>query len=246
MLKIIQELLIYIYLIKLFSIESLLTNEKPEGYRVERVGIHGIESTLHEVPGAQLQLAESSAVKSCLTPANLLVCKFDMDPGNIMNPDVDSYSHLCSLTDDQRFGTLPTWILDLKQKAEFRQDHICIRQLLFYISVICSGVITIILITSTIILAVRYRRLVQKMKRRQNVIDGINVWSQSSEISSQCETDGKLDILTDSVFNRAAGGGSFARESYKEALVNSGYQRISNGRIKNLRASGKNRPGTVT
>ncbi|CAH8838394.1 unnamed protein product [Trichobilharzia szidati] len=329
MYKRIETTLIIVYLLRMFSTESLLRNGRPEGYRVERVGMHGnrvnftwygnltihswnhaadmcsglnsllprvndmryfyktlqsdgsiselhsgygsstnsvvfylgdiLEATMdypniesgermclvvEKVPGSQLHLAEPSAIKSCLTPANLLVCKSEIDGGDSSaNYDFDSYSRLCNLASDKWYGTLPNWIRDLKQKAEFKQDHICIRNIVFYIALVCSGVVFIILSTSTIILAVRCRRLTHKIKRRQNGIDGINVWSQGggSEVSSQChigETDGKLDILADSTFNRAPGSG-FNRESYKEALVNSGYQRISNGRIKSVRASGK-------
>lgn len=84
------------------------------------------------------------------------------------------------------------------------------------------------------------------MKRKQTGTDGTNVWAQNSEIS-QCllgETDGRLDILADSAFRRDPSG--FTKGSYKEALVNSGYQRISNGRIKGLHTSGKPRSGRIT
>ncbi|CAH8482548.1 unnamed protein product [Schistosoma turkestanicum] len=332
MLKTTPASIMVIYLIHLFLTESVSRNEQPEGYRVERTGLHGrrvnftwhrnvtirswvqaaekcsslnsllpkvndmryfyktlqsddiispinrtLENTTHngvvfylgdvleatmdypniesgermcltieKVPGSQLHLAESSAIKSCLTHANLLVCKSEVDSSDTANYDEDSYSHICNFADDKWFNPLPKWILELKQRAEFRQDHICLRKLLFYITAICSGLIVVIFITSTVILAIRYKSLLLKVKRKQIGMDGI-VWSQGSEISSQCplgETDGRLDILADSAFRRDPSG--FTRGSYKEALVNSGYQRISNGRIKGPRTSGKPRPGTVS
>ncbi|CAH8510776.1 unnamed protein product [Schistosoma bovis] len=332
MMKITQASLIVIYSIHLLFTESLLRTEQPEGYRIERVGLHGrrvnftwyrnvtiqswvqaadkcsflnsllpkvtdmryfyktlqsddvispisktsenkthsgvvfylgdvleatmdypnIESgermclTIEKVPGSQLHLAESSAVKSCLTHANLLVCKSEVDSSSVTNSDDDSYPHMCNFADDKWFGPLPKWILDLKQKAEFRQDHICLTKLLFCITAVCSGLIVVLFLTSTIILAVRYKCLVLKMKRKQTGTDGTNVWAQNSEIS-HCllgETDGRLDILADSAFRRDPSG--FTKGSYKEALVNSGYQRISNGRIKGLHTSGKPRSGRIT
>ncbi|TNN10350.1 hypothetical protein EWB00_005338 [Schistosoma japonicum] len=332
MLKFSQTSLIVTHLIHLFFIESRLQTEQLEGYRVERVGLHGrrinftwyknvtihswvqaaemcsnlnsllpkvndmryfyktlqsdnivsllsnisenmthsgvvfylgdvleatmdypsIESgermclTVEKVPGFQLHLAERSAVKSCLTHANLLVCKSEVDSSNSAVHYDDDPSLMCSFADDKWFGPLPKWILDLKQKAEFKQDHICLRKLLFYVVAACSGFVVVIFITSTVILAIRYRSMILKINRRQMGMDGNNVWSQSSEMSSQCplgEADGRLDILADSTFRRDPSG--FGRESYKEALVNSGYQRISSGRIKSLRTSGKPRSGTV-
>ncbi|KER31034.1 hypothetical protein T265_02707 [Opisthorchis viverrini] len=201
-------------------------------------------------PNSPVQLVEVSSVRSCSTPVNLLVCRFALDgeevyPIGASQSDENQLSNPCNIYSEQLSGPLPQWIVELKKKAELQDNHMCFRHEIFYATASLGCLVIFITTISTVLLAIRYYLLVRQTKsgRRRNNEGYLMAPPSSapSEVSTHVDGvdaigEGKMDILADSAFYRAPGS---IRDSYKQALITDGYQKLANG----LRASRNRQPG---
>ncbi|CAL8098819.1 unnamed protein product [Calicophoron daubneyi] len=197
-------------------------------------------------PNTQVHLAETTAVRSCLTPVNLLVCKSPLETdefGISQHQHMDNQYLPCNAYADQWVGPQPQWVIDLKQKAEIADHQFCFKPDIFYASLSLIGVLILLTTIISAVLAVRYHQSMQKLKRATREPNEDYLLSSSSVAASEAAAAlnnieagaGRLDILADSEFYRAPE--NMSRESYKQALINEGYQRLSNGLTSSLRAS---------
>ncbi|THD25028.1 hypothetical protein D915_003902 [Fasciola hepatica] len=199
-------------------------------------------------PNSHLNLAEISAVRSCFTPVNLLVCRFALDATGFRITGGDSADLggfrgpvPCDsqLSDLSQTGPQPSWIIELKKRAEFQDHHLCFKPTVFYtVCVLCGLIVILILLTSSA-LAFRMRILMRKLKRVKrrddfltgapSVVGSEMPVGQTGESVNHDGLDvaGSMDILADSAFFRAPGSGP--RESYKQAIIQDGYQKLANG-----------------
>ncbi|VDP70853.1 unnamed protein product [Echinostoma caproni] len=200
-------------------------------------------------PNAHVNLAEISAVRSCFTPVNLLVCRFALDgielgAGSAEQPfEVNDYRGPVSCDpqsgDLSQSGPQPAWIIELKKRAEFQDHHVCFKPTVFYtVSVLCGLIVVLTLLISSA-LVFRHQRLTRRLKRAQNrdeyLIGAPSVPGSEAGTGPTgpggafegLDTAGSMDILADSAFYRAPGSGP--HESYKQAIIQDGYQKLANG-----------------
>lgn len=199
-------------------------------------------------PNAHLNLAEVSAVRSCTTPVNLLVCRFALDATGVqkLGRDVDDLSNFrgpvpcdSQLSDFSQTGPQPSWIIELKKRAEFQDHHICFEPTVFYVVCVLFGLVVILTLLTSVALAFRMRALTRRLKRARNHGDfligapsvtgsetGIGQTGETVNLDG-LETTGSMDILADSAFFHAPGSGP--QGSYKQAIIQDGYQKLANG-----------------
>ncbi|KAF7256547.1 hypothetical protein EG68_06520 [Paragonimus skrjabini miyazakii] len=207
-------------------------------------------------PQSPVHLAEVTTVRSCTTPVNLVVCRSpvdssDMSDSNTVSGYAPSPTAPCNPYADQWSGPQPQWIVELKNKAAFKDEHVCFKPEIFYTTVALTGVALLLTTMSSIGLAIKQYRSVHKSKRIQMrngeehlLASGTAIAGNTSELSSlpgnlDTTGGGRLDILADSAFYRGPGINS-TRESYKQAIISDGYQKLANGLQAGARLSRNN------
>ncbi|KAA3676991.1 uncharacterized protein DEA37_0000852 [Paragonimus westermani] len=224
-------------------------------------------------PQSPVHLAEVTTVRSCTTPVNLVVCRSPADSSEL--PDSNTVSGYapnptapCNPYADQWSGPQPQWIVELKNKAAFKDEHVCFKPEIFYATVVLevwkrtkplfgdsvgalTGIALLLTTLSSIGLAIKQYRLAHKSKRKQMrngeeflLASGTAIAGNASELSSlpgnvDTTGGGRLDILADSAFYRGSGINS-TRESYKQAIISDGYQKLANGLHAGARVSRNN------
>ncbi|CAH8606861.1 unnamed protein product [Dicrocoelium dendriticum] len=196
----------------------------------------------------KVQLAEVAAVRSCTASVNLLVCHFAIDKEAL--PYRNDQGIPCKPLTERGTGIEPQWIVELKEKAEYKDTHVCFKPEVFYAYTVPGGILLITTTISTVVLATIQCRQVQKLRRRHIDNREDYLLAPSSIIASEMtpptkhvEAAGRLDILADSAFYRGQGQAS-TRGSHKQAIIQDGYQKLANGLQPSLRAS-KGRPNTT-